>query len=218
MVRSLQGPGRDNEPDPLVALARQIAGLRRKVDDATAQVLRMAGLRAEPDILRVLGSLVVEGDISVPSGVIRLAGVDQDIAAAIAALATAQSNIATLVSQQITGGAGSNVYNGSVGTGGVYASVSIPVPSGYTRAIVIGIGHGLLSGSPVALGLLTRIDGADGNQAPIVTSAAWMSGSCSSTRGPYAVSGSVTVSTVCPGASAGITGTIITSAQAIFLR
>lgn len=141
------------------------------------------------------------------------------LTAAVADLTTAQANITTLISQQLTSGNGSNVYNGSISTATTaYASVSVPVPSGYTHAIVIGISHGLFSGSPLALGIRTRIDGVDGNQASIVTSAAWMSGSCSSTRASYSVSGNVVVSTVCSGAASGVTGTCITSALVLFQR
>ena len=58
---ALVGPGRNNDPNPLRQLVQQIQDLRRYVDDKSAQILRTAGLRAEPDLLRVLGSLVVEG-------------------------------------------------------------------------------------------------------------------------------------------------------------
>lgn len=119
-MRTLQGPGRDNEPDPFASLAKQLADLRRQIDDATAQVLRMAGLRAEPDLLRVLGSLVVEGDLSVPNG-----SIDND----------------ALANPVAFGRAGGGVSVASVpASATALTDYTIVAPAGYSQAIMMVVG------------------------------------------------------------------------------
>ncbi|HEY3546254.1 MAG TPA: hypothetical protein VGK17_09195 [Propionicimonas sp.] len=165
-TRSLQGPGRDNEPDPFASLAKQLADLRQRIDDATAQVLRMAGLRAEPNLLRALGSLVVEGDLAVPSGKITLAGVDRDLDTALNNLAAAQSNITALIGQQVTGWTGEATQDVATypnnGNTGVYSTVNVPVPAGYSTAYVTAVSSAraqALIGKDIAIRLKSIING-----------------------------------------------------------
>lgn len=125
MTRSLQGPGRDNETDPFASLVRDIADLRRRIDDSTAQVLRMAGLRAEPGALLVEGALnvtgpmTVGGTLSLPAGII-----DNDALANPVAVAS-------------PGWAHNNGYALPTAAGQVVqASITFIVPSGFTQALI----------------------------------------------------------------------------------
>lgn len=115
----LQGPGRQNAPEPLADLVQQLVNIRRQLNDVQSALLKSAGLQVEPDLLRVLGSLVVEGDLSVPNGSI--------------------TNEA-LASPATFDRAGLGVGNFAVPaavTGVPEATIGVPV--GYSRAIVLSI-------------------------------------------------------------------------------
>ncbi len=45
---SLQGPGRQNDPDPWAGVASTLQAMRREMSDATSSLLRSAGIRAQP--------------------------------------------------------------------------------------------------------------------------------------------------------------------------
>ena len=51
----LQGPGCSNSPEPFAGLVKQLEDIRRRLNDVQSAVLKSAGLKAEPNLLRVLG-------------------------------------------------------------------------------------------------------------------------------------------------------------------
>lgn len=118
-VPRLQGPGTQNSTEPFADLVAQLVSLKRQVDDLSGSILKAAGLKAEPDLLRVLGSLIVEGNLSVPNG-----SIDN---AALANPITPAYGYATASGYSIPVGQGNRVTR---------ASFSLTVPSGFTKALI----------------------------------------------------------------------------------
>lgn len=119
-VPSLQGPGHNNSPEPFSDLVARLTSLQRQVNDLSGSILKSAGLKAEPDLLRVLGSLVVEGNLSVPNGSINNAALANPVAPTDAF--TSQTNFA-------------------IGTAfGDLAIAQIAIPEGFTAAIFVVYG------------------------------------------------------------------------------
>lgn len=104
-------------------LLGRIAATERIVRDLPHQILRAALIRVEEGLLRVTGSLVVEGDLSVPNGSIR-----NDFLESPIEVATAHGWVQGFAITTTTT---------------VYASEDVVVPEGYTRAIVASVGTGM---------------------------------------------------------------------------
>lgn len=107
----------------------------------------------------------------------------------------------------------------SIGTSaGSYATVTISVPTGYSRAFVQG-SSSIASANAVAAYIATRIDGTDGLVMPLVSAPnGALSGAVTFAREVTGLSGgSLTVTTRAFGSSA-FTGYVVTSCNVIFLR
>lgn len=168
MTRSLQGPGRDNDPNDLVRMAHRIRDIKRDVNDLTSNVLRMAGLRAEPDLLRMLGELVVEGDLTVSgtqtvSGSLEVTG-DTVIGGTLSLPAGIIDNDA-LASPVVP------VMFSAIASGAVLAaapawttvvSATVDVLDGFTKAVVVAITAAQISGGPVGTSSRVVVGGTGG--------------------------------------------------------
>lgn len=104
-----------------VALVRRIEALEAAVRQlGSADLLRTAGVVAERDLLRILGSLQIEGDLSVPNGKIKNDWLESPIERA--------SGVAS-------------DENFAIGTSWTDLAVApIVVPDGYTSSIVTVLG------------------------------------------------------------------------------
>lgn len=164
MTRSLQGPGRDTDPDPLVQLAHRIRDIKRDVNDVTSNVLRMAGLRAEPDLLRVLGSLVVEGSETV-SGTLNVTG-DTVIGGTLSLPAGIIGNDDLANPVSFAGNKGSVNAVVPPASYGTACTANLTIPSWAEQAVVLAIATvGATAGSPTG-GAVTGdilIDGTAGD-------------------------------------------------------
>lgn len=106
----------------MAALVRRLEALERRLTElGSADVLKTAGVAAEPNLIRIQGSLVVEGDLSVPNG-----SIDND---ALVHAVTGSAGHATTGVTPV-----STVY--MVETD--HAAVSFTVPAGFTAAAVMG--------------------------------------------------------------------------------
>ena len=60
---SLQGPRRQNSPEPYADLVARLVQLRRDLNDVTGSILRSAGIRVAPDGMTVESGMNVAGDL-----------------------------------------------------------------------------------------------------------------------------------------------------------
>lgn len=76
-MTSLQGPGRQNDPEPYADLIAQLVELRRQLGDLPSSVLRSAGIRVSDEGMVIDSSLDVNGalDVSGPATVSGTLGV-----------------------------------------------------------------------------------------------------------------------------------------------
>jgi hypothetical protein len=132
---SLMPPGED-------WLVRRVQDLERTVAELVAHdVLRAAGVETAPDLMRIIGSLEVTGDLAVPNGSI--------------------TNDA--LANQVTGDTGTAFASGLSLNSAAQdcAAVSVTVPAGFTEARVMAV-SALAAGSGIAVNCRTRIGGSDG--------------------------------------------------------
>lgn len=130
------------------ALAMQLRKLEQDMRDMRSNLLRAAGLQAEPELLRVLGSLVVEGDLSVPNGSISndalsnpttyrsSYGTETPIAYTTSAVPLALNGVTTptgYTEATVTAFATCKAYNQTGSTQYVYVRMSVRRGSGYTE-------------------------------------------------------------------------------------
>lgn len=143
---NLQGPRRQNSPEPYADLVARLVKLRQDVNDLTGSILRSAGIRVSPEgmtiesALDVLGSLdvsgtmavggtmnvtgdaVFSGDLAVPNGSITNAALENPVAFDSGKAISAGNSMNLTVAEQ------------------TFCSLSFVVPVGYTRALVQGQG------------------------------------------------------------------------------
>lgn len=176
---SLQGPRTNNLPDPMSDLVQRLVQLRRDLNDVTSAILKSAGIEVSPDgmtinsALDVLGTLDVAGTLDV-SGTANVGGQLN-----VTGDALFSGNL-SVPNGSITNAALANPVTAQVGQNsagypaftiptswGDYATVSIPVPTGFTSASVMVMSTALLSVTTTdAVQYAARISGADG---PITT-------------------------------------------------
>lgn len=125
-------------------LMRRVQDLERQVRELVAHdVLRAAGVETETDLIRIIGSLIVTGDLSVPNGSIDNAALASPVTAGIAAPGWA------------------NGWSGSA-TWADKAATSIAVPAGFSRALVIAVASVTTTGSLIRYDIRARIGGSAG--------------------------------------------------------
>lgn len=192
-AESLMPPGED-------WLVRKVQELERRVNELVAHdVLRAAGVETEKDLIRILGSLIVTGDLSVPNG-----SINND---ALASPVTGATGTGSASSVTLTT------------TTGVYAPVTFTVPSGFTRAQVMGV-SAMYAGGLVASILQCRIAGSDGPEMYAFTNAAYANAAASNARSLSGLTpgGTFAVSSVAKTSTGSTTAYLITSASVLFLR
>lgn len=181
-------------------LMRRVQDLERQVRELVAHdVLRAAGVETEKDLIRILGSLIVTGDLSVPNGSINNDALANPVTGATG---TGSASSVTLTT-----------------TAGVYAPVNFTVPNGFTRAQVMGV-SAMYAGGVVASILQCRIHGSDGPEMYAFTNAAYANATASNARSLSGLTpgGTLTVSSVARTSTGSTTAYLITSASVLFLR
>ena len=185
--------------EALLARIKRIESTQR---DVRSNLLSAAGLSLSSGVLRVLGSLVVEGDLSVPNG-----SITNDALAA-----------------PIAGGYGNESYGSSASPAPIsttatdYASATISVPSGFDTAYVIATSSLAAQGATVIL-LNTRIDGESGPTMSVIADASgWANGSANYAKVVTGLGASFTVASRAQAGVGGVTGMLTTSALVVFLR
>ena len=234
-----QYPGRPTDGiGQLVGLVKDQATRMREI---TSNLLRSMGVRARPGQMSsldydgtshaALGTLgwALASDSGGPS-YLALNGIDvyADLAAKTATLTAQQADLTSqlasinaLIGQQTVGLSGSNNTGTAVAVGtsaASYAVVTFTVPSGFTKATVIGISSATAASGAVAVYVATRIAGTDGATTPVVapTTGSASAGSGFS-RDLTGLSGTFTVETRIYGSSS-CSVYSVTSAMAIFSR
>jgi hypothetical protein len=160
---SLQGPRSNNNPDPMSEYVRRLVDLQRQLNDLTGSVLKSAGIDMSPDgmtinsALDVLGTLGVSGSANL-GGNTDISG-DLDVTGPmsvggtlnVTGDATFSGNLA-VPNGSITNAALSNPVTSAIAAPGVSAgwaastgygtkaSTSIPIPGGYSQALVFATG------------------------------------------------------------------------------
>lgn len=127
--------------DEMARMARRVEALERRLTEiASADVLKTAGVAAEPDLIRILGSLVVEGNLSVPNG-----SIDNDA-----------------LSSPVTGDTATAFASGFAlnGTSAAHVPVSVAVPAGFTVARVMAFSS--VAAGSAAVNCATRIEASTG--------------------------------------------------------
>lgn len=157
-MTSLQGPARQNSPDPFADLVSRLQAMQREMSDMTTSLLKSAGIRVAPEGmtiesgLEVLGSLNVSGPLSA-SGDLDITGDatfsgDTTIGgnAAITGTLSLPAGIidnealASPLTQRSGYGNSSNFGLSDVPPDPKLAMFSVTVPSGYTKASFIAEG------------------------------------------------------------------------------
>jgi hypothetical protein len=125
-------------------LMRRVQDLERQVRELVAHdVLRAAGVETETDLIRIIGSLIVTGDLSVPNGSIDNAALANPVTAGVAAPGWA------------------NGWSGGASWADK-AATSIAVPAGFSQALVIAVASVTTTGSLIRYDIRARIGGSVG--------------------------------------------------------
>lgn len=235
-VPRLQGPRRENSPEPFADLRRRIVDQGQRLNDLTGSILRSAGiavsdvlmtisrgLRVEGTFtstgtanvggqLNVTGDAVFSGDLAVPNGSITNAAL--------------QSPVAFDSDKAITPGTSMNLLT----TEQTFCTISFAVPSGYTRAFVQGQGSvGLVNPTTSVASAAGRVYIDHPNADPAFGARRWQSAAAGSDlavfpvhAGDFAVSGGdvITVRLTVqagPVTSWGVTGGGATLSAFVFL-
>lgn len=184
-MTSLQGPARQNSPEPFADLVSRLQAMQREMSDMTSSLLRSAGIRVSHEgmsiesALEILGSLDVSGSLGVTGpmvvgGTLDVTG-DAVFSGDLAVPNGSISNAA--LASPVTAGIGSGSGSGfGVATSpAVVASGSIPVPAGYSQALVIatsGITAVSATASATQVYAATEIGGAGGAELWVLTDGA----------------------------------------------
>ena len=157
MTVSLQGPGRQNSPEPWADLLARLEATRRELSDVTSSLLRSAGISVSPEgmsvesALRVLGDLNVSGDAQF-SGDTEIGG-NARITGTLSLPAGIIDNeaLANPVTFDADWGAGES-YATPMGAWLEVASASITIPAGFTKMqfTAAGMANGLNSTAATA--------------------------------------------------------------------
>jgi hypothetical protein len=194
--QALMPPGED-------WLVRKVQELERRMNELVAHdVLRAAGVETETDLIRILGSLIVTGDLSVPNGSINNDALANPVSGGFGNASYGTPSSSTPISTTAT----------------AYATATITVPAGFTKAFVVAASS--LSADNASIILMeTVIAGSVGPTMSVIADASgWANGSSNYAREVTGLSGSFTVATRCQAGIPGVTGMVTTSALAIFLR
>lgn len=161
-MTSLQGPGRQNDPQAFADLVARLTEMRREMSDMTSSLLRSAGIRVSPEgmsiesALEILGSLDVSGDLNVTgsatfSGDTTIGG-NARITGTLSLPAGIIDNEA-LASPLVTAhGFGDADGFGLTPTRTTITSMTLTVPAGFTTSLIIA------DGVMFALNPLTTVD------------------------------------------------------------
>lgn len=160
-MTSLQGPGRQNSPEPFADLLARLEQMRRELGDLTSSVLKSAGIRVSDQGMTIQSALDVDGslDVSGPATVSGALGVSG--AATFSGNTTIGGNAAITGTLSLPAGiidndalanpveadSANQSSSGMAFTGTMteYTTKVYSVPAGFTRAIIFGAGSGGLS-------------------------------------------------------------------------
>jgi len=159
---NLQGPRRQNSPEPYADLVARLVKLRQDVNDLTGSILRSAGIRLSETLMTITRNLRVEGTFT-STGAANIGGTMNVTGDAVFSgdLAVPNGSITNAALQSpvsfdtISGG------NTSLSISTVEQTVvtlTLTVPAGYSRAFVSGQGYmGIVNPSGTAGSAAIRV-------------------------------------------------------------
>lgn len=226
-----------NEPDGVKRLIGVVQDVAQKSRDATKNLLRTAGIFIADTGMRIESALTVNGNLTAAGNTDIDGALNVDANATFGGTmtvtgdATFSGNLA-VPNGSITNDALANPVTGRSGNASqtsvtftttltAYATVTIGIPAGFSRAEVIGVSS-LFTGSstPNAAAMRTRINGVDGEQMTVTTDANFANGASSYARSLTGLAGgNLTIQTMIQqAAGATMSGGCTTSALVTFYR
>jgi hypothetical protein len=154
---NLQGPRRQNSPEPYADLVARLVQLRRDLNDVSGSILRSAGIRVAPDGMTVESSMNVVGDLRSTGNTDIDGTLNVDATSTFGGDASFHGSVVidgnlAVPNGSITNAALSNPVTSGIAAPGVgsgfatstayatKAATSIAVPAGYSQALVCAIG------------------------------------------------------------------------------
>lgn len=233
---NLQGPRRQNSPEPYADLVARLVKLRQDVNDLTGSILRSAGIRLTETLMTITRNLRVEGTFT-STGAANIGGTmnvtgdavfSGNLAVPNGSITNAalQSPVAFDSGKAITPGSSMNLLTAEQN----FCILSFTVPPGYTRALVQGQGSvGLVNPTTSVASAAGRVYIDHPNADPGFGARRWQSAAAGSDlavfpvhAGDFAVSGGDTITVrltvqAGPVTSWGVTGGGATLSAFVFL-